>query len=122
MSDTEQNDQENENEVEEQVDIKIIQNTLEPELLKECINLTKQAFKSSRVEKDAASTIKKAFDERIFGSTWHCIIGKHFAVSVQFDTQSFTFFKYNQHYVCLVKIIYYLFIYILIITTFIHTP
>mmetsp|Transcript_16232 Transcript_16232/g.14569 ORF Transcript_16232/g.14569 Transcript_16232/m.14569 type:complete len:107 (+) Transcript_16232:113-433(+) len=103
MSDTEQNEQETQQEVEEQANIKLIQNTLAPELLKECINLTKKAFKTSRVEKDAASTIKKAFDERIFGSTWHCIIGKHFAVSVQFDTESFTFFKYNQHYVCLFK-------------------
>eukprot|EP00483_Globobulimina_turgida_P000403 UN00403 len=92
-----------EQEEEEQQNINILQNTLSPELLKEVIDLTKSAFKTSRVEKDAAVTIKKAFDEKIFGSTWHCIIGKHFAVSVQFDTQYFTFFKMDQHYILLFK-------------------
>merc|ERR1712129_563918 len=84
------------------VKIEIIQNTLSPELLKDAINLTKTAFKTSRVEKDAATTIKKAFDEKIFGSTWHCVIGKHFAVSVQFDTEYFAFFKMDQHHILLV--------------------
>lgn len=84
------------------VNISIIQNTLSSDLLKDAISLTKSAFKTSRVEKDAATTIKKAFDEKIFGSTWHCIIGKHFAVSVQFDTEYFAFFKMDQHYILLV--------------------
>eukprot|EP01083_Nonionella_stella_P043067 116228_1 len=83
--------------------INILQNTLSQELLKEVIDLTKGAFKTSRVEKDVAVTVKKAFDEKIFGSTWHCIVGKHFAVSVQFDTQYFTFFKMDQYYVLLFK-------------------
>merc|ERR1712154_159891 len=88
---------------EDQVNVSIIQNTPSPDLLKDAINLTKSAFKTSRVEKDAATTIKKAFDEKIFGSTWHCVIGKHFAVSVQFDTEYFAFFKMDQHYILLFK-------------------
>ena len=87
---------------EEQVKVTIIQNTLSPDLLSDAISLTKSAFKTLRVEKDAATTIKKAFDEKIFGSTWHCVIGKHFAVSVQFDTEYFAFFKMDQHYILLV--------------------
>merc|ERR1712154_263786 len=103
MSQSPRNGEETQVEAEKQANIKIIRNTLSPQLLSEAIDLTKSAFKTSRVEKDAASTIKKAFDEKIFGSTWHCIIGKHFAVSVQFDTQHFTFFKMDQHYILLFK-------------------
>ena len=96
------NEEEPEMEPEEQFDIEIIQNTLSPELLKEVLDLTKKTLKTSRVEKDTAVAIKKAFDEKIFGSTWHCIVGTHFAVSVQFDTEYFTFFKIDQHHVLLV--------------------
>eukprot|EP01083_Nonionella_stella_P180176 641842_1 len=104
MAQSPTNEEEPKVEQEKEVNIKILQNTLSPELLKEVIDLTKSAFKTSRVEKDAASTIKKAFDEKIFGSTWHCIIGKHFAVSVQFDTQYFTFFQMDQRYILLVRL------------------
>mmetsp|Transcript_11684 Transcript_11684/g.18872 ORF Transcript_11684/g.18872 Transcript_11684/m.18872 type:complete len:109 (+) Transcript_11684:84-410(+) len=105
MAESPTNEKENQNEQEQEQEskIEILQNNLAPELLKEAINLSKSAFKTSRVEKDAATAIKKAFDEKIFGSTWHCVIGKHFAVSVQFDTEYFTFFKMDDHYILLFK-------------------
>ena len=93
-----------EQEPEEEFVTEVIQNTLSPELLKEVLELTTKTFKTSRVEKDTAVAIKRAFDEKIFGSTWHCIVGTHFAVSVQFDTEYFVFFKIDQHHVLLVWI------------------
>ncbi len=36
-----------------------------------------QALELHDVEKDAASFIKKSFDEK-FEPTWHCIVGKSF--------------------------------------------
>mmetsp|Transcript_51568 Transcript_51568/g.85442 ORF Transcript_51568/g.85442 Transcript_51568/m.85442 type:complete len:109 (+) Transcript_51568:38-364(+) len=103
VSPAKERDNHDETEKEPPVDVQIIQNTLSPELLKETLDLTKKYFQECRVEKDVASKIKKAFDEKIFGSTWHCVIGKHFACSVQFDTQYFIFFKFDQHYVLLFK-------------------
>ncbi|ETO08231.1 Dynein Light Chain family member (dlc-3) [Reticulomyxa filosa] len=65
----------------------IIRNTMSEELLIEAVKLTKEGFKSSGVEKDVATVIKKGFDAKIPGST--CI-----------NSSIFYYFK-QKHKVCI---------------------
>ena len=50
-----------------------------------------------------AALIKKRFDARYPGSTWHCIVGSHFASSIQAATRSLTFFTISGQNVLLYR-------------------
>ena len=41
------------------------------------VDITSSAMVKFDVEKDIAMYIKKEFD-RLFGTTWHCVVGKNF--------------------------------------------
>lgn len=45
-----------------------------------------EALQTAKIEKDAATQIKKAFDERFLG-TWHCIVGRNYGVSITHETK-----------------------------------
>ncbi|WWD21255.1 dynein light chain 1, cytoplasmic [Kwoniella shandongensis] len=42
-------------------------------------------------EKDIAMHIKKEFD-RMYGTTWHCVVGKNFGSFVTHETKNFIYF------------------------------
>ncbi|WVF65318.1 hypothetical protein IAT40_000044 [Kwoniella sp. CBS 6097] len=42
-------------------------------------------------EKDMAMYIKKEFD-RLYGTTWHCVVGKNFGSFVTHETKNFIYF------------------------------
>jgi dynein light chain LC8-type len=62
----------------------------------------REAFEATKVEKDIAARIKQAFTAAYEG-TWHCIVGKHFGVSVNAATRCSIFFSYADHSVLLFK-------------------
>ena len=69
MSDTNSQEAQEAGKPETTFEITVIQNTLKPEYLEEAISKAKEAFQTSRVEKDVATAIKKYFDGKIFGSS-----------------------------------------------------
>lgn len=44
---------------------------------RQAVDITSSAMVKFDVEKDIAMYIKKEFD-RLFGTTWHCVVGKNF--------------------------------------------
>ncbi|KAL6522850.1 hypothetical protein OROHE_016697 [Orobanche hederae] len=52
---------------------------MKEDMQKEAIDIAVAAFETCNVEKDVAENIKKMFDTK-YGPTWHCIVGKNFAV------------------------------------------
>merc|ERR1719373_457213 len=92
-----------EQEVAQKYTVEVKHRTLSAEQCEEAVSVAKDALVASRVEKDVAAKIKKFFDTKYIGSTWHCIVGKHFAASFTHDTASVVFFKINQHHIILFK-------------------
>lgn len=71
---------------------------------REAVSVARDAFGECKgVQKDVAAAIKKRFDERYPGSTWHCIVGSHFASSIQSATRSLTFFSISGQNVLLYR-------------------
>ena len=71
---------------------------------REAVAVAREAFSESKgVQKDVAAVIKKRFDARYPGSTWHCIVGAHFASSVQAATRSLTLFSISGQHVLLYR-------------------
>ncbi|TXT09110.1 hypothetical protein VHUM_02584 [Vanrija humicola] len=50
-----------------------------------------EALDKYTVEKDVAMHIKKEFD-RLYNTTWHCVVGKHFGSFVTHETKNFIYF------------------------------
>lgn len=51
------------------------------------VEVTSQAFDNHNLEKDIAMYIKKEFD-RLYGTTWHCVVGKKWVPSSIFPRPS----------------------------------
>lgn len=47
------------------------------DMQQKAVDCTQDAMNRYSIEKDVAAHIKKEFD-RMFGPTWHCIVGKNF--------------------------------------------
>jgi len=70
---------------------------------REAISAVKKAWKEKLtataekavLEKDMAAIIKKHMDKAVPGSTWHCIVGTHFAVSISHATHNLIFLTLN---------------------------
>jgi len=74
------------------------------ELKQKAFDVTKEAMDNNTTEKDIATAIKQAFDKVDEGlSTWHCIVGKHFAVSITHAAKYIIFFTVRTHTVLLFK-------------------
>ena len=71
---------------------------------RDAVSVAREAFSECKgVQKDVAAAIKKRFDARYPGSTWHCIVGSHFASSIQAATRSLTFFSLSGQNVLLYR-------------------
>ena len=60
---------------------------------RDALSIAKEAMAESLVQKDVAAVIKKRFDSLYPGTTWHCIVGTHFASSIAHATRSLIFFN-----------------------------
>jgi len=61
------------------------------EMQQRAVDIASSAVLQYDEEKDAAMVIKKEFD-RIYGTTWHCVVGKNFGSFVTHETQGFIYF------------------------------
>jgi dynein light chain LC8-type len=65
---------------------------------------TVKAIEECKAEKDVATRIKQEFDALDENqSSWHCIVGKHFAVSITHAAKYLIFFQCRSHTVLLFK-------------------
>jgi len=55
------------------------------------VDISSAGLVQYEMEKDAAMYIKKEFD-RLYGTTWHCVVGKNFGSFVTHETQGFIYF------------------------------
>ena len=67
------------------------------------ISSSNSASSTQLVQKDIAARIKKKFDSTYPNSTWHCIVGNHFASSITHQTKYSIFFQCNQQKILLFK-------------------
>mmetsp|Transcript_3803 Transcript_3803/g.6661 ORF Transcript_3803/g.6661 Transcript_3803/m.6661 type:complete len:95 (+) Transcript_3803:159-443(+) len=72
------------------------------EMQKVAIELAKQAFQQSAVEKEIAEHIKKAFDSR-FEPNWHCVVGKSFGSYCTHESGHFIYFYLDHVAILLFK-------------------
>ncbi|EIW65783.1 hypothetical protein TREMEDRAFT_35849 [Tremella mesenterica DSM 1558] len=61
------------------------------EMQQKAVEMASMAGEKYNVEKDMAMYIKKEFD-RIYGTTWHCVVGKNFGSFVTHETKNFIYF------------------------------
>lgn len=54
-------------------------------------DITEDALKNTNKQVEIASIIKKEMD-KLYGSTWHCIVGKNFGSYVSHEAGSFIYF------------------------------
>eukprot|EP01084_Bolivina_argentea_P163217 283980_1 len=54
-------------------------------LLSETIEIANAALDDHRLHKDVATAVKRALDEKMPRSTWHCIVGQHFGSNITHD-------------------------------------
>jgi len=66
-----------------------------------CIEKAGESIDSCKTPKDAARVLKELWDEKYPLHPWHCIIGKHFAASISFQSKKIIFFTIDQHNVML---------------------
>jgi dynein light chain LC8-type len=55
--------------------------------------VARESMAEGLMQKDVAAAIKKKFDALYPGTTWHCIVGTHFASSIAHATRSLIFFS-----------------------------
>ncbi len=83
--------------------ISVKQCDMSDELREECVAIVREAFAQTKLEKDAATAIKKALDEKYPKTSWHCIVGQHFAVSITHATKNLVFLSLGRQNVLLFK-------------------
>jgi dynein light chain LC8-type len=54
-------------------------------------------------EKDIAEHIKQFFDSK-YAPNWHCVVGKHFASFVTYQSKNYIFCQIGQHAIILYKL------------------
>lgn len=64
---------------------------MDPALEEMAIKLAGEALGKYTMEKDMAEFLKREFD-RLFGTTWHCVVGKNFGSFVTHETKHFIYF------------------------------
>ncbi|GHJ88240.1 hypothetical protein NliqN6_4642 [Naganishia liquefaciens] len=55
------------------------------------IELAHEALEKFTMEKDMAEYLKREFD-RLYQTTWHCVVGKNFGSFVTHETRRFIYF------------------------------
>mmetsp|Transcript_3419 Transcript_3419/g.6390 ORF Transcript_3419/g.6390 Transcript_3419/m.6390 type:complete len:120 (+) Transcript_3419:231-590(+) len=72
--------------------IDILIKNMDQEMVDDVMYETKAAFEQTKIEKDVATQLKTFFENKIEGSSWHCIIGKHFGMSITHATSCLIYF------------------------------
>ena len=85
------------------IHVTITQSDMDKEMQKAAIDVAKKSFTSATIEKDLAQGIKKGFEELYPETTWHCISGTHFGVSISYATKHLCFMQVNNQRVLLFK-------------------
>ncbi|KAF3779322.1 ctp Dynein light chain 1 [Nymphaea thermarum] len=75
---------------------------MKEEMQKAAVDRAVAAFEKHSVEKDVAAYIKKEFD-KMYGPTWHCIVGRNFGSFVTHETNHFVYFYLDEKAVLLFK-------------------
>jgi hypothetical protein len=88
--------------------IEIHRSDMSDDMQREAIQAAKDAYQESLQQgnggqKDFAARIKKRFDSSYPNSTWHCVIGNHFASAVTHQTRFLIFFQFNSQNILLFK-------------------
>lgn len=78
-----------------------------PEMIEESIKIAREAFRalptsSETHERDRAKFIKQKFDQ-MYGSTWHCIVGRDFGSFVSHETKHYINFYLDDFSVLIFK-------------------
>ncbi|GFZ47222.1 8 kDa cytoplasmic dynein light chain [Saitozyma sp. JCM 24511] len=61
------------------------------EMQQRAVDISSAALERYNVEKDIAMFVKREFD-RLYGTTWHCVVGKNFGSFVTHETKNFIYF------------------------------
>lgn len=61
------------------------------EMQTRAVDISSEAIERYNMEKDMAMHIKQEFD-RLYGTTWHCVVGKNFGSFVTHETKNFIYF------------------------------
>jgi dynein light chain LC8-type len=72
------------------------------EMKSEALSVAAQAMEAHQMEKDVSKHIKAFFDKK-YGPTWHCIVGSDFRAYVTHESKHFIFFYVGKSAICLYK-------------------
>ena len=86
-----------------EIKAKIIKSDITEEMKERAIELALVSLEKYSVEKEIADYIKEKFDEEYY-SSWQCVVGKDFAVSLSHESENFLFFSVENSYFLLFKI------------------
>jgi dynein light chain LC8-type len=67
------------------------------------VEVITNAVGQNSLSKDIAQAVKKDFDSKFPQTTWHCIVGRHFGVSISFATRHMIFASVGLQNVLLFK-------------------
>ena len=84
-------------------DIEIRSSNLLPDLQAQALGFIADALSQGRIEKDAATVIKRAMDDAHKGQTWHCIVGQDFGASLNLDSKNLLFVRAQDKHVLLFR-------------------
>jgi dynein light chain LC8-type len=73
------------------------------QMLADVVRVAIEAVISCKDEKAAAVKLKKHLDDKYAKSTWHCVLGKHFAISFSHATKFCAFFTVREFNVLVFK-------------------
>ncbi len=84
--------------------VEIHRTDMSVDMQREAIQAARDSFaESGGAQKDFAGRIKRRFDSTYPNSTWHCVIGNHFASAVTHQTKFLIFFQLNSQNILLFK-------------------
>ncbi|KAK0399727.1 hypothetical protein QR680_003181 [Steinernema hermaphroditum] len=82
--------------------VEVKETDMDAVMVKASIDITREAQKLFKYDKDVAAHIKETIESR-FGPTWHCVVGKSFGSRVSYEQQHFILLKVNRTSVMIFK-------------------
>ena len=89
--------------------VKVLSSTLEPDALKDAIEVCVGAFDRARNPKDLAQVIKREYDKRYpselkaTSGVWHCLVGSNFGCSVAHETRCYLHLSVGKEHIILFR-------------------
>ena len=89
--------------------VKVLSSTLEPDGLKDAIEVCVSAFDRARNPKDLAQVIKREYDKRYpselkaTSGVWHCLVGSNFGCSVAHETRCYLHLSVGKEHIILFR-------------------